>query len=357
VPDSPVFGNPDSGSPVSGSPVPGSPVPGGDDLAIAAESEPDSDRSRVTERWRLLIAYDGSSFRGFAAQPGVRTVAGVLSEALARSARASSPPLLTCAGRTDAGVHARGQVVHVDLVLPDPAESGTSGLEPARLVRSLNRQLAPAVVVRAASRAPAGFDARRSASARRYRYLVWNDTVADPLVDHVAWHVAEPLDLRSMAAATDALIGRHDFRAFCRRPPGHPPAEPIIRIVTAARWSEIEGPATPPDWPSGPGHPATPGHQTTPDGPAPGRLLRFDIEASSFCHQMVRSLVGHLVGVGRGRGNVATTVAMLRAGTRSPGTALAPPQGLCLTSVSYDESLSTDEAGARLAAGVPSSYP
>jgi tRNA pseudouridine38-40 synthase len=252
--------------------------------------------------------------------------------ALARITRSPSPPALTCAGRTDAGVHARGQVVHVDLPRPAPP-SGSGGrrgagvLEADRLVRSLNRQLAPAIVVRSAARVAAGFDARRSATGRHYRYLVWNDEVADPLLAHVAWHVPEPLDLRAMTAATDSLIGSHDFRAFCRRPPGTAADQPIIRMVTAAGWSVLPEPDS--------GERATLDELRNPDPARPGRLLRFDIEAGSFCHQMVRSLVGHLVGVGRGRGNVATTVALIRSGGRSPATVLAPPHGLCLTSVSY----------------------
>jgi tRNA pseudouridine38-40 synthase len=250
-------------------------------------------------RWRLLVAYDGSGFRGFAAQPGLATVAGALAEALARTARLPSPPTLVCAGRTDAGVHARGQVIHVDLPELRP------GID---LARALNRQLAPAVVVRRAEPAPDGFDARRSATARRYRYLVLNAPVPDPLLAPMAWHVAGPLDLRAMAAATDTLIGEHDFRGFCRRPPGKGADEPIVRVVTAAGWSE-----------------------------QPCTLLRLDISAGSFCHQMVRSLAGALVAVGQGQGNAATMVARLRAGTRHGAAQPAPAHGLCLMSVSYAE--------------------
>lgn len=259
-------------------------------------------------RWRLLVAYDGSEFRGFAAQPGTVTVAGTLAGALARTARLSEPPRIVCAGRTDAGVHARGQVVHVDL--PDE-------LPPALdLARAVNRQLAPAIVVRAAEPAPPGFDARHSATARRYRYLVHNAPLPDPLLAPLAWHVADRLDLRAMAAATDALIGEHDFRAFCRRPPGTTADQPIVRRVTTAGWSPV-------GW--------SPVGQPT----AGCTLLRFEIEAGSFCHQMVRSLVGALVGVGRGQGNAATMVALLRSGARSGAAPPAPAHGLCLLSVSY----------------------
>jgi tRNA pseudouridine38-40 synthase len=250
-------------------------------------------------RWRLLVAYDGSGFRGFAAQPGAATVAGALSEALARAARLAGPPDLVCAGRTDAGVHARGQVVHVDLPEPLPRRLD--------LARALNRQLAPAVVVRRAEPAPVGFDARRSATGRRYRYLVHQAPVPEPLLARVAWHVPDPLDLRAMASAADALVGEHDFRAFCRRPPGTTAEEPIVRRVTEAGWTE---------------HPCT--------------LLRFEVAAGSFCHQMVRSMVGALVQVGRGRATTADLVARIRSGTRAGAAQPAPPHGLCLESVSYD---------------------
>ena len=126
------------------------------------------------QRWRLLIAYDGAAFRGFAAQPEVPTVAGALSQALGRTARMPEAPVITCAGRTDAGVHARGQVVHVDL--PAIAYDGIG------LARALNRQLAPEVVVRRAEAVGPDFDARRSATARSYRYLVWNAPAPDPLL-------------------------------------------------------------------------------------------------------------------------------------------------------------------------------
>ena len=154
--------------------------------------------------------------------------------ALARIAR--TPVALTCAGRTDSGVHALGQVVHFDL----PA-ARSAGLDPDAVVRSCNSQLAPAIVVRDAAIAPPGFDARHSALARRYRYLVVNAPVADPLLAGLTWQVADPLDLRSMAAAADALLGEHDFRAFCRRVPGTSPADPINRRVIDARWTRLSG--------------------------------------------------------------------------------------------------------------------
>jgi tRNA pseudouridine38-40 synthase len=161
-------------------------------------------------------------------------------------------------------------------------------------------------VVRSAAPAPEGFDARRSATARRYRYLVHSSPVPDPLLAGLAWHVADPLDLRAMVAGADALIGEHDFRAFCRRAPGTSPDEPIRRRVTDAGWTVLER-----------------------------TLLRFDVTAGSFCHQMVRSLVGALVAVGRGRDNPAGLVARLRSGRREGAPRPAPAHGLCLEAVSY----------------------
>ncbi len=285
----------------------GDPPPATGDDEATDVSAPEGRR-----RWRLLVAYDGAPFRGFAAQgPDVPTVAGALADALARTARTGEPPVLTCAGRTDAGVHARGQVVHVDL--PDPLPAGRRGtIEGEELVRALNRQLAPMGVVRSAEPAPPGFDARRSALARRYRYLVWNAPVPDPLLAAMAWHVAVRLDLRSMAQAADAVIGEHDFRGFCRRAPGTGADEPIVRRVLDAAWAEAASPA-----------------------PDQGRLLRFEIEATSFCHQMVRSLVATLVAAGRGQGNIASVMARLRSGTRSGAPRPAPAHGLCLESVRY----------------------
>jgi len=255
-------------------------------------------------RLRLELAYDGSGFRGFATQSGQRTVAGVLADAIATVVR--HPIEVTCAGRTDAGVHALGQVAHVDV---------GAGVDLKRLWKSLNRMLAPAVVVRALSVAPEGFDARRSARARHYRYLVLQADSADPLLAPVCWHVAEELDLRAMRAGADALVGEHDFRAFCRRAPGTETGASVIRRVLDARWSQCQ--------------------------PLLGRLrpgeqlLAFDVSASSFCHQMVRSMVGTLVEVGRGRKSAASVVQLLRAGDRSHAMAVAPPHGLCLVSVDY----------------------
>ena len=298
-----------------------------------APGEAEATTTTQTQRWRLLLAYDGAAFRGFAHQPEVPTVAGALRQALERTARLSEPPPITCAGRTDAGVHARGQVAHVDL--PPVPYDGPG------LARSLNRQLAPGVVVLRAEEVGGDFDARRSAVGRSYRYLVWNAPAPDPLLAPVAWHVSDPLDLVSMRTASDVLLGSHDFRSFCRRRPGTDGSEPITRRVTRARWSVDEGPEAG-DADAGAGVAA-----------GQGRLLRFDIEANSFCHQMVRSVVASLVEVGRGRQNTAGLMDRLRAVSRHKMPDPAPPEGLCLVAVDYGPPASDARAPVPRLAGPP----
>jgi tRNA pseudouridine38-40 synthase len=206
-------------------------------------------------------------------------------------------------------VHATGQVAHVDL----PVEFDGD------LARALNRQLSGRVVVRSAEPVADSFDARRSATSRHYRYLVWNGPAPHPLLAGLAWHVTEPLDIKAMAAATDPLLGEHDFRAFCRRPPGKPPTEPIIRRVGAAGWRKVSA-----TWVLG-------------DDPEDGTLLRYDISAGAFCHQMVRSIVAVLVDAGRGRANAATVMALIAAGSRAGSPQPAPAHGLCLVGVGYGD--------------------
>jgi tRNA pseudouridine38-40 synthase len=241
----------------------------------------------------MTVAYDGSGFHGFAANPGVTTVAGSLGEAIAKVL--GHPVALTCAGRTDSGVHAWGQVVHFD--------TGEE-FDLDRLQRSINKMLAPAVVVREASVAGSGFDARRSATGRRYRYTVLNRTLPDPFLASTAWHVPEPLDLPAMQLACDPLFGEHDWSSFCRKPPATDSS--MVRVVRDARWVDL--------------------------GDA---LLRFDIEASAFCHQMVRSVVGTLVTIGQGKRRAGDVAWIMRAKDRSLAGEPAPAHGLCLWEVLY----------------------
>jgi tRNA pseudouridine38-40 synthase len=241
----------------------------------------------------MTVAYDGSGFHGFAANAGVTTVGGTLEEAIAKVL--GHPVRLTCAGRTDTGVHAWGQVVHFDTDASPELEA---------LQRSLNRMLAPAIVVREAAVAPEGFDARRSATGRRYRYTVLNRPLPDPFLAATTWHVADPLDISSMELACDPLLGEHDWASFCRRAPDRDAG--LVRVVREARWLDLG------------------------DG-----LLRFDVEASAFCHQMVRSVVGTLVAVGRGAKRAGDMAWIIRARDRSLSGPPAPPQGLCLWEVLY----------------------
>lgn len=257
-------------------------------------------------RVRLTVAYDGTDFHGFAEQPGVRTVAGELGDAIGRVLR--TPVELTCAGRTDAGVHAWGQVVSFDVPLDAGSGSGAPAPDLDRLVRSVNKLCAPSIVVRAAAVASPDFDARFSARSRVYRYTVLNRSVPDPFLARTAWHIEDHLALRSLELACDPLIGEHDFTSFCRRPkPGASGADAsLVRRVLDARWEDAG------------------------DG-----ILVFRIEADSFCHQMVRALVGTLADVGRGRLRAGEMASILRARDRAAAAPVAPPHGLCLWEVRY----------------------
>lgn len=266
----------------------------------------------ATRRWRLDLTYDGSGFHGFAAQPGTETVAGALATAIATTLRLDAAPQLTCAGRTDAGVHALGQVVHADL--PDPLFDDDRGDEGARLMRRCNRQLAGRIVVTSCAPAPEGFDARHSATSRAYRYLLHDAPVPSPLLAGVAWHVAGPLDVRAMRQAAYALLGTHDFRAFCRRPDDVGPDTPIERRVLDAEVAESDDALR---------------------LQAAGRLVRVDLVAQSFCHQMVRSIVSCLVAVGRHELTAADLRERLASGSRVGLPAPAPAAGLCLLAVGY----------------------
>ncbi len=248
-------------------------------------------------RVRMTVAYDGSGFHGFAAQPGVRTVGGTLRDALQKVLR--SPVDLTCAGRTDTGVHAWGQVVSFDA----PADR----FDAAALQRAVNRLCAPEIVVRDLGEGPEGFDARRSALYRVYRYTVLNRPVPDPFLARLAWHVDERLDLDLLRLGCDPLVGEHDFTAFCRRPKRRDGSEPsLVRRVHRAGWTDLG------------------------DG-----ILRFEITANAFCHQMIRSIVGTLVEVGLARKHAGEILGILAGRDRSKASPLAPPQGLCLHEVGY----------------------
>jgi tRNA pseudouridine38-40 synthase len=255
-------------------------------------------------RIRIDLAYDGTDFRGWATQPRLRTVQGVLEAALATALRAPEVGVV-CAGRTDTGVHARGQVVHLDVddgLLA--ASAGRSEDPPAEaLLRRLNGILPPDVRVRRVAEAPAAFDARFSALWRRYAYRVADrpDTV-DPLTRrHVlAW--PRPLDLAVLNAASADLVGRHDFASFCKRREG----ATTIRTLLDLGWErDHEGVAV-----------AT-------------------VRADAFCHSMVRALVGCLLAIGEGRRPVSWAGEVLGAKVRDPAVTVAHAHGLTLEEVGY----------------------
>jgi tRNA pseudouridine38-40 synthase len=245
------------------------------------------------QRCRLLVAYDGTGFHGYARQPDVRTVEGELVDVVER---VNGGPLenLACAGRTDAGVHAWGQVVSFDAA-PE--------IDLRRVREAVNGQLGPEIVVRAAVAATPDFDARHSARWRRYRYTVVNRPAPDPFLARYAWWVGTPLDLHALHLGADPFVGEHDFAAFCRR---GPEGSATTRRVFESSWKDIG------------------------DG-----VLEYEIRANAFCWQMVRSIVGTLVDVGTGKRRPGDLVATLRSRDRARAGSVAPPHGLCLREVGY----------------------
>ena len=241
--------------------------------------------------YRLDIGYDGSGFHGYARNPGVRTVQGDLEAALAKITGAEVKTAV--AGRTDAGVHARGQVVSFGV---------DAELDLDRTVRSLQSMLGQEVAVRSLVEADDGFDARRSAQSRIYRYLIDDSPVPDPLTRVAVWHVAATLDVEAMNTAAAAFVGLHDFASLCRAQEG----KTTMRTVLRAEWSR------------------------------PDSLLVYEVEAKAFCHQMVRSMVEVCVEVGRGRLDAGEVPVILEALDRNAAPrGAAPPHGLVLEQVVY----------------------
>lgn len=257
----------------------------------------------MLRRARLTVAYDGALFHGFAESgDDVRTVVGVLREAMEKVVRQQIE--VVGAGRTDAGVHAWGQVISCDL----PDDIDLDALE-----RRVNRMCGPEVVVRSASWAESpDFSARFSGIWRHYRYHVWNSAELNPFLAATSWHVTQPLSMPALQLASDPLLGEHDFSSFCRRPKTveGERAPSMVRKVMIARWSEV-----PTDFGDG--------------------LLRFEIRANAFCHQMVRSIVGTMIDVGVGRLHAGDVRGVLLAKNRQAAGQLAPPNGLCLWEVGY----------------------
>lgn len=238
--------------------------------------------------YRIDLAYDGAAYRGYASQPDVRTVQGDLDAALGRHV---ADLTTVVAGRTDAGVHATGQVV-----------SFTAGdLDCVNVKRSLNSQLGGSTSVLELAEAPPGFNARFSATGRRYRYDILNREAPDPFLGRTSWRVEWPLDVDLMNAAMAPLLGLHDFAAFCRKAANRS----TERRLDGAEWTRH------------------------------GEILSLNIWASSFCHQMVRSIARVAVDVGRGRVDPAVSGTILESMDRQASFGSAPPHGLTLVEVMY----------------------
>jgi tRNA pseudouridine38-40 synthase len=273
----------------------------------------------ATLRVRIDVAYDGTDFSGWAAQPGRRTVEGELTAAVTTLLRAPEPVKLTVAGRTDAGVHARGQVVHADL---DPAAwaavPGRSDRTPeVAAVTRLGGILPPDVVVRRVRQAPEGFDARFSAVRRRYLYRLCDAPASlDPLRRRDTVVSKNALDVEAMDAAAQTLLGLNDFAAFCKKREG----ATTVRTLLTYGWTRLD------------------------DG-----TLAGTVEADAFCHSMVRALVGAVVPVGEGRRPVEWPAQVLAARRRDPAAAVMPAHGLSLEEVVYpaDDALAARAEQAR----------
>lgn len=258
-------------------------------------------------RLRLDLSYDGALFHGWAAQPGLRTVQGEVESALATVLRLETPAPLTCAGRTDAGVHARGQVAHVDL---------DASLDVPALAQKLRSLLPDDVRLLTLTEAPPGFDARFSALERRYAYRLNDGRAGDPLVRGHVVDWSRELDVDAMNAATENLLGEHDFAAFCKKRDGATTIRTLLELSTARRN----------------------------DG-----VLETTVRADAFCHSMVRSLMGALVAVGEHRFEPTWTASLLAAARRDPRVRVMPAHGLVLEEVVYppDEALADRAAQTR----------
>ncbi len=241
-------------------------------------------------RVRAVVAYDGTDYRGFQRLPVGPTVQEVLEEALERVTQ--RPTRVVAAGRTDAGVHAEGQVIAFDTEWRHPLTD---------LLRALNAVLPPDVAVWEVAEAPPDFHPRYDARSRHYRYTVYNHPIRSPLARRTSYHVPEPLDLAAMQAAARHVEGEHDFAAFGRPPKG----ENTVRRVFRAEWS----------------------------GESP--WLIFDIEANAFLYRMVRRLVGTMIRVGAGRMTVEAFAEALASRDPAQAGPTAPPHGLCLVEVRY----------------------
>jgi tRNA pseudouridine38-40 synthase len=271
----------------------------------------------VVKNWKLTLAYDGTDYSGWQVQPGECTIQGELQAALGRTVGES--PLPQGSGRTDAGVHALGQVASCILQAPIPA---------GNLRRALNRALPAAIRILEVEAVPAIFHARHSAVAKTYEYRVFREVICPPVLARYVLACAWPMDLEKMQRAAVLLEGEHDFLSFAATDPDQgsrglqcdsPDLDPdeareaksTIRTIFSSTWEQQKCDA--------------------------GELLVYRVRGSGFLHHMVRNLVGTLIDVGRGRTNVEDIPQILAARSRAAAGPTAPAQGLFLHSVEYDE--------------------
>ena len=259
-------------------------------------------------RLHLRLAYDGTDFHGWARQPVLRTVQAEVEDALALVLRSPMRLPVVCAGRTDAGVHARDQHVHVDV--PAALAADLPGL-----TRRLNGVLADDVRVTHVELAAAGFDARFSVVWREYVYRIADDHAVDPLRRHFVWHRRGLLDLEAMNALAESMLGEHDFAALCR----HRPDASTVRTLLALAWAR--------------------------DSVSDEAVMT--VRADAFCHSMVRSLVGLMVVVGDGSRTAAWAREIVTARQRRPEVVAAPAHGLVLDQVAYAADLAEQAVRAR----------
>jgi tRNA pseudouridine38-40 synthase len=257
-------------------------------------------RERPGRRVALLVEYDGTAYGGSQYQENAPTVQGSLERAL--GSLTGEPIRIAMAGRTDAGVHAVGQVA---------AFTTTARHREATIVRALNALLPADIAVRAAQEVPQGFNPRRDAVSRRYRYTLHAGRQRSALSRRTTWHPGRTLDVRCMQEAADSLVGRQDFAAFA--PPYEARKRSTVRELTLARLT------------------------------ACGELIRFDVEANAFLAHMVRRIVGTLVEVGSGRMSAAEFESLVTDAAPGKAGRTAPARGLCLVKVRYESGLFDEE--------------
>ncbi len=255
----------------------------------------------MPKRIALVVAYDGAGYSGFTRQANARAVVHDLEAAIGEMDPAASP--VGCASRTDAGVHARGQVVVFDT---------ERDIEPRGWVLGLARFLPPEIAVTRAARAPLGFEPRRDATLKQYRYELLRSQLRDPFFERRAWRIVEPLDVEKMQTEARALLGEHDFRAFRSSADQR---ENTVRSIRRAQIDEV---------------------------PDEVRRLSFVIEGNRFLHRMVRIIVGTLIDVGRGRLESGAIKRAIASGNRTDLGMTAPPDGLYLEWVELNQPLADE---------------